>query len=256
MKTRFGTAGAPAPSPAASERRSRRSEVKTRFGTAGAPAPSPAASRAAGRVVQRRRPGSARRALQRLRRPHQDAGRVVQRWRPGSARRALQRLRRPHSSRLDELDVELDLHDVAEHGAADAGRQARSMPKSLRRSSPVASKPAWRGRPGTSRCRRTRRSSASGRVTSPIVSSPSTSQSSPPPVDPRRAERHRRAALDVEEVGRAHVGVAVGVAGVDRRQVDGRRRRDVSASVGADDDVDVEAAGTGRAPWTRRGGGW
>ncbi|MDQ3391332.1 MAG: hypothetical protein M3508_08350, partial [Actinomycetota bacterium] len=44
VKTRFGTAGAPAPSPAALSKGpgSRRSEVKTRFGTAGAPAPSPA----------------------------------------------------------------------------------------------------------------------------------------------------------------------------------------------------------------------
>jgi len=45
VKTRFGTAGAPAPSPAALSKAlgPRRSEVKTRFGTAGAPAPSPAA---------------------------------------------------------------------------------------------------------------------------------------------------------------------------------------------------------------------
>ena len=48
-----------------------RAEAETRFGTAGAPAPSPAASSAGGRVVRRRSPGSARRALQRLRRPHQ-----------------------------------------------------------------------------------------------------------------------------------------------------------------------------------------
>ena len=92
---------------------SRRSEVEPRFGTAGAPAPSPAASFRGGapvrhggrssafagryRVVQRWSPGSARRALQRLRRPL-IAGRVVHRWSPGSARRALQRLRRPRQA--------------------------------------------------------------------------------------------------------------------------------------------------------------
>ena len=98
----------------------------TRFGTAGAPAPSPAASSAPGRVGAEARPGSARRALQRLRRPHRRrqaavvqrrdpvrhggrssafAGRIVgarsrrAEARPGSARRALQRLRRPHRRR-------------------------------------------------------------------------------------------------------------------------------------------------------------
>ena len=123
------------------------------------------------------------------------------------------------------------------------GGRAMSMPKSLRRSSPVASKPAWRGPPGNVLDAAELDGQAhAGGSTSPMVSvavdEPAVAVAS---VIDVRAERHGRAALDVEEVGRRDVGVAVGVAGVDRRQVDGGRRRDVSSSVGADDDVDVEA---------------
>ena len=131
-----------------------------------------------------------------------------------------------------------------------------SMPKSLRRSSPVASKPAWRGPPGERLDpAELDRQARTGRVTSPMVSSPSTVQPSRASVMRGRAERHRGSALDVEQVGGADVGVAVGVAGVDGREVDGRRRPRCRSSVVADDDVDVERAGSGRAPSTRRGGG-
>jgi hypothetical protein len=45
VKTRFGTAGAPAPLGLIEDERAKHvTVVKTRFGTAGAPAPSPAAS--------------------------------------------------------------------------------------------------------------------------------------------------------------------------------------------------------------------
>ena len=50
---------------------------------------------------------------------------------------------------------------------------------------------------------------------------------------PGRAERHRRPSPHVEQVGTEYVGVAIGVAGVDRRDADGgldrsflRRRAD------------------------------
>ena len=56
---------------------------------------------------------------------------------------------------------------------------------------------------------------------------------------PGRAERHRGAALDVEHVGLQQVGVAVGVAGGDRGQVDGGGDRGRGERV-ADHDVAVE----------------
>ena len=53
--------------------------------------------------------------------------------------------------------------------------------------------------------------------------------------------------VDVEEVGRAEVRVAVGVAGVDRREVDGGLDARVERVVGGDE-LGVEARRSGRGP--------
>ena len=79
--------------------RPRRRESKPRFGTAGAPAPSPAGSSASAtsfRIEAPVRHGGRSSALAgRIKR----VGHVVQNRSPGSARRALQRPRRPHLAR-------------------------------------------------------------------------------------------------------------------------------------------------------------
>ena len=88
-----------------------------------------------GRVVRRRAPGSARRALQRLRRPHQPCpGRVVQRRTPGSARRALQRLRRPHRNaypRAGATAARVVRAGGARRAGANGRRDERAVPRAV-----------------------------------------------------------------------------------------------------------------------------
>ena len=106
------------------------------------------------------------------------------------------------------------------------GGIAKSIPNALRRNSPVASKPAWRGPPpGNDSMPPKSTASVSGRVTSPIVRSPTTDHSSLVARDAGRPERHGGTASHVEQIGRTDVSVAVGVARVDRRQVDGGRQQ-------------------------------
>ena len=91
------------------------------------------------RVVEGWRPVLAQRPLQRLRRPHEvRTSHAVEGCAPGSARRALQRLRRPHELRTRRLIVEMGTRfGTAGRSSAFAGRMSYGRPLSLRGGDPV-----------------------------------------------------------------------------------------------------------------------
>jgi probable blue pigment (indigoidine) exporter len=122
---------------------------------------------------------------------------------------------------LEQLQVELDLHDVAEHGPAHTGRQ-RQLDAEVaaadlggRLEAGVAAAVQERLEPAELDGQGDRaRDLAQGQVAvDPVLGARSG--------DARRPERQRGAAGDVDDVGGEHVGVALRVAGVERGHVDG-----------------------------------
>jgi probable blue pigment (indigoidine) exporter len=128
---------------------------------------------------------------------------------------------RPSALGLEQLQVELDLHDVAEHGPADTGRQ-RQLDAEVaaadlggRLEARVAAAVQERLEPAELDGQRHRAGDLTeGQVAvDPVLGTGSR--------DAGRAERQRGAPGDVDDVGGEHVGVALGVAGVERGHVDG-----------------------------------
>src|SRR3954447_15218237 len=147
--------------------------------------------------------------------------------------------------RLEQLKVELDLHDIAKDDAADAGRHgevdAEVLAADLGRGfeAGVAGAAA---RDALDTAELHGEDNRAGDVADREIAVDLILDSGAR--DPRGAEHHGRALGDVEDVGRQHVRVAVGVGRVDRCHVDGRV--DGGGVEGlADDDVGLE---TGEAP--------
>ena len=153
------------------------------------------------------------------------------------------------SGGFHELEVELELDDLADHRVRRAEREPEVLAAQLRRGPRTR-----RGAPPpkTSATPTNSTSSETGRVTSPTVSSPSSAQSRPTP------------AMSVERnviVGRRSTSSScalrtlasrIGAAGVDRRRGDrGVDRRVLRRR--AHDELGVDVGEVCRAPWRGRG---
>src|SRR3954449_7611314 len=146
--------------------------------------------------------------------------------------------------RLEELKVELDLHDIAKNDAADAGRHgevdAEVLAADLGRGfeAGVAGAAA---RDALDTAELHGEDDRAGDVADREIAVDLILDSGAR--DPRGAEHHGRALGDVEDVGRQHVRVAVGVGRVDRCHIDGCvDGRGVEGL--ADDDIGLEAGET------------
>src|SRR3954453_18583782 len=147
--------------------------------------------------------------------------------------------------RLEQLKVELDLHDIAKDDAADAGRHGEVDAEVLAADLGRAFEAGVAGaaaREALVTAEPHGEDDRAGDVADREIAVDLILDSGAR--DPRGAEQHGRALGDVEDVGRQHVRVAVGVGRVDRCHVDGRV--DGGGVEGlADDDIGFEA---GEAP--------